>query len=102
MCLIGDYGLRQADQWSATLRAYGFGDGAFYWKHVRCGDPVALWLLAYRLGRLALREALLVLGIQRGGSFAGYMRGVLEGIRASMRHPLDRAHRLYLAVAAGA
>lgn len=99
---VDHYGLRQPEQWGATMRAYGFGDGAFYWKHVRCGDPVALWLLGYRLGRLTVREALIVLGIRRRGSFAIYMRAVLEGIRASVRHPIDRAHRLYRALPAAA
>src|SRR2546421_12031194 len=35
---IDHYGLRLPEQWPATDRAYGTGDGAFYTKHARCGD----------------------------------------------------------------
>jgi len=75
---VDHYGIRTREQWPATLRAYGFGDGAFYFKHVRCGDLFALGLLTRRLGRVAIREA-------------------LNGIRESLRYPVDRRRRLYLA-----
>src|SRR6266542_2300362 len=39
---VDHYGLRTREQWPATLHAYGFGDGAFYGKHVRCGDVFAM------------------------------------------------------------
>src|SRR6266851_1486604 len=63
--IVDHYGLRTWDQWPATLRAYGFGDGAFYFKHVRCGDLFALSLLVKRLTRMAVREALNGLGVRR-------------------------------------
>jgi hypothetical protein len=94
--VVDHYGLRRADQWPATLRAYGIGDGAFYWKHVRCGDLFALGLLVRRLGRLAAREALSALGLRRRGSYAVYGRSCLEGIRRSLRFPVDRRRRLYV------
>jgi glycosyltransferase involved in cell wall biosynthesis len=39
-------GRREREDWPALLRAYGFGNGAFYSKHVRCRDPYAAWLAA--------------------------------------------------------
>jgi GT2 family glycosyltransferase len=92
---VDHYGLRTGEQWPATLRAYGIGDGAFYSKHVRCGDLFALRLLAVRLGRMAAREALLALGIRKRGSQQIYLKGCLEGIRAGLRYPVDRQRRLY-------
>ena len=38
------------EDWPALLTAYGFGDGAFYSKHVRCRDPYAVWLAAKSFG----------------------------------------------------
>jgi glycosyltransferase involved in cell wall biosynthesis len=92
---VEHYGFRSNAQWPATLRAYGIGDGAFYWKHVRCGDLFALSLLVRRLGRLAVREALN--GIRRRPSLAVYLRSCLEGIRLSTQFAVDRRRRLYLA-----
>src|SRR5690349_769068 len=55
-------GKREDEDWPALLRAYGIGDGAFYSKHVRCGDPYALWLLMQRIsqqvGRTVKKRAL--------------------------------------------
>jgi glycosyltransferase involved in cell wall biosynthesis len=92
---VDHYGLRSNDQWPATLRAYGVGDGAFYWKHVRCGDLFAFSLLVRRLGRLAMREALN--GFRRQPSLSIYLRSCLTGIRESLRYPVNRRQRLYLA-----
>src|SRR5262249_44169653 len=43
-------GRREREDWPALLRGYGFGDGAFYSKHVRCRDPHAAWLGAKFFG----------------------------------------------------
>ena len=43
-------GRREREDWPALQRAYGFGDGAFYSKHVRCRDPYAAWLAAKSFG----------------------------------------------------
>jgi glycosyltransferase involved in cell wall biosynthesis len=91
---VDHYGLRSPEQWPATLRAYGVGDGAFYFKHVRCGDLFALGLLARQLGRLVAREALR--SVRPRPSQAMYLRSILEGIRESLRYPVDRGRRLYL------
>jgi len=82
------------EQWSRTLQAYGIGDGAFYWKHVRCGDLTALRLTLGRLLKLSVREALNP--IRRRSSHATYLRYFLAGIRESMRFPVDRERRLYV------
>jgi GT2 family glycosyltransferase len=91
---VDHYGVRTRDQWPATLRAYGVGDGAFYFKHVRCGDLFALGLLVRRLGRLTVRE--LLNPIRRKPSAAVYLRSCLEGIWESLRYPVDSQRRLYL------
>jgi len=92
---VDHYGLRVGEQWPATLRAYGIGDGAFYSKHVRCGDLFALRLLALRVGRMVVREALIRLGVRPRGTQKFYLSGCLEGIRAGLHYPVDRHRRLY-------
>jgi GT2 family glycosyltransferase len=92
---VDHYGARQTgDQWDKTLKAYGIGDGAFYWKHVRCGDLTALRLLVQRMGKLLIREALNP--IRRKPNNRVYLRSCLSGIRASMRFPVDRQQRMYV------
>lgn len=92
---VDHYGVRNREQWPATLRAYGFGDGAFYFKHVRCGDLFALSLLLRRLARISAREALN--RFRRQPSLAVYLRSCFEGMRASLRYPVDRRQRIYVA-----
>ena len=92
---IDHYGARTRAQWPATLRAYGFGDGAFYSKHIRCGDMYALSLCIRRLGRVAIREALN--GIRRKPSLGLYLGSALQGMRAGLDYGVDRRQRLYLA-----
>jgi GT2 family glycosyltransferase len=98
---VDHYGVRNRDQWPATLRAYGIGDGAFYFKHVRCRDFFALSLLLRRLTYTAVREALNALGVRRRPSAAVYLRSCLEGIRESLRYPVDHRRRLYVLDMAG-
>lgn len=93
---IDHYGVRTPEQWPVTDRAYGTGDGAFYSKHIRCGDMYALQLLVSLLAKNALREALHALGIRRRYSRARYLRGCLAGIAASWRFGVDRHTRMYL------
>lgn len=92
---VDHYGLRSRSQWPATLRAYGIGDGAFYMKHVRCGDARAGAMLAGRLARTAARQLRHIVD-RRRPSQASYLAAILEGVRESMRYPIDRALRLYL------
>jgi glycosyltransferase involved in cell wall biosynthesis len=93
---VDHYGLRNyTDQWPATLRAYGFGDGAFYLKHVRCGDVFALRLLVGQLGRKSVRELLIQTGLRRRASNAEYVRSCFVGMWQSLRFSVDRSRRLY-------
>jgi glycosyltransferase involved in cell wall biosynthesis len=93
---VDHYGVRTREQWPATQVAYGFGDGAFYFKHVRCGDAFALGMLINRLALLFAREALSKLHLRRRPSNALYLRSYVTGIRESLRFRVDRAHRLYV------
>lgn len=89
------YGLRSASEWPATMVNYGVGDGAFYFKHVRCGDLTATRLMASRFGRTFARSALSPL---RGkGAEWTYLRSFLRGMRDSLSFRIDRSRRLYLA-----
>ena len=92
---VDHYGARTTAQWPATLRAYGFGDGAFYSKHIRCGDLYALGMCVRRLGKIAGREA--VNRIRRKPSLGLYLTSAFEGMRAGWRYPVDRQQRLYQA-----
>jgi hypothetical protein len=90
---VHHYGLRDSQQWPETMRAYGIGDGAFYLKHIRCGDMTALRLLITRMARLILRETRnLVRG--RGARWT-YFRSYFTGMRMSMGYKIDREARLY-------
>jgi GT2 family glycosyltransferase len=91
---VDHYGVRTREQWPATLRNYGFGDGAFYFKHVRCGDLFATSLLLRRLVRMAAREALNP--IRRKPTMSPYLWSAFAGIRESLRFPVDRERRLYV------
>src|SRR5439155_12129176 len=92
---VDHYGVRTPEQWPVTDRAYGTGDGAFYVKHIRCGDGYALQLLAVHLVKNGVREALHTLGIRRRYSRARYLRGCLAGMVGSWRFGVDRRTRLY-------
>jgi len=94
---IDHYGVRLPEQWPATDRAYGTGDGAFYAKHARCGDLYALRTLVSQFVKLGVREALHTLGIRRRYSRARYLRGYLSGVIGSFGFRVDRARRMYVA-----
>ncbi|HLF79266.1 MAG TPA: glycosyltransferase family A protein [Dehalococcoidia bacterium] len=90
---VDHYGLRRGSEWADTLKSYGIGDGAFYVKHVRCGDLLALKLLTVALMKGALRE--LLIPIRPRPSFKIYWRAFLTGMRNSMRFEIDKRTRLY-------
>jgi GT2 family glycosyltransferase len=92
---VDHYGVRTSAQWPATLRAYGFGDGAFYTKHIRCGDLYALSLAVRRFGRVLAREALN--GVRRKPSLSLYLTSAFDGMRASLSYGVDRQQRMYMA-----
>lgn len=91
------YGTRTLTEWPERIREYGIGDGAFYWKHVRCGDFFALWLLASQLFNHVVRTAgKRVIRGRRSPFDLTYGYSVLVGIRASLNFKIDRFNRLYV------
>ena len=87
-------GRRESADWPALLRAYGFGDGAFYSKHVRCLDPFAAWLVAK------------VIFVTSARSFRSFMRwrkpaeiyyslGFIQGVLGGLKFGVDRTTLLY-------
>jgi glycosyltransferase involved in cell wall biosynthesis len=91
---VDHYGLRSRSEWAVTLRAYGVGDGAFYMKHIRCGDLRAAAMLGRIVARTAARQLRHLLD-RRRPSQASYLRAIGEGIRDSLRYPVDSSQRLY-------
>lgn len=89
------YGLRSAREWPATMVNYGVGDGAFYFKHVRCGDLTAARLMAARFGRTFARSALSP--VRGKGAEWTYLRSFVRGMRESLSFGIDRSRRLYVA-----
>jgi glycosyltransferase involved in cell wall biosynthesis len=86
-------GRRDRDDWPAVLRNYGIGDGAFYSKHVRCGDMYALVLLARRVWSLGSRIAVKkVLGQK---PLQDYLVGIFVGIRDGFKFTVDRREKCY-------
>ena len=87
-------GRREREDWPALLRAYGFGDGAFYSKHVRCGDPYAMWLAAKNFITLSAKfVAKRALG--RQPAEIDYLLGFVQGVRGGLKFGVDRATLLY-------
>jgi GT2 family glycosyltransferase len=88
-------GRREDEDWPKLLLAYGAGDGAFYMKHVRCGDPLAMWLLAKQFGSNAAKVVVKTVML-RNDRNRYYVRGIVRGARASFRYGVDRRSRLYV------
>jgi GT2 family glycosyltransferase len=91
---VDHYGTRTSDQWPATMKAYGIGDGAFYSKHIRCGDPFALYLLSKVLVRTAASH-LKSLALKQKLKDDVYTPNLFSGIRMASKFAIDRKHRLY-------
>jgi glycosyltransferase involved in cell wall biosynthesis len=88
-------GRREEDDWPTLLHNYGFGDGAFYSKHVRTGDLYALWMLVFRVAQQSGR-AVWKRARRRGGlGEQTYLHGFFSGVRGSFRFDVDRRGRLY-------
>lgn len=87
-------GRREREDWPTLLRAYGFGDGAFYSKHVRCRDPYAAWLAAKNFGvmsaKIVARRA-----FGRRPAEIDYLMGFVQGVRGGLKFGVDRATLLY-------
>lgn len=87
-------GRREHEDWPALKSAYGFGDGAFYMKHVRCHDLYATWLFASRWTHDAAR-AVAKRALRRQADFE-YITGMLKGAKGSFDFEVDRRARMYV------
>jgi glycosyltransferase involved in cell wall biosynthesis len=92
---VDHYGTRTRDQWSSTERNYAIGNGAFFGKHIRCGDLLAMRLFARHVGRLAGRMAYHSVRDRRFVGVGVYERSLVTGLRESSRFAVDRSTRLY-------
>jgi GT2 family glycosyltransferase len=92
---VDHYGSRTPEQWPATQRNYGIGDGAFYSKHIRCGDGLALRLLLRQFAWVSKVWALESLRERRPVAISDYGRNLFTGIRLGSRFAVDKEHRLY-------
>jgi glycosyltransferase involved in cell wall biosynthesis len=92
---VDHYGARDNDQWPATLKTYGFGDGSLYAKHIRCGDPLALQMLFGRLSHSFGQAAKESVRQRRFVNLGPYGRSLFSGVRESFRFAVDRQTRLY-------
>jgi glycosyltransferase involved in cell wall biosynthesis len=91
---VDHYGPRTQDQWPATMKAYGIGDGAFYSKHIRCGDPLALWLFTKSLFINSAREVKRAVKTRRFERNE-YLANLYTGIREGSKFSIDRKFRVY-------
>jgi glycosyltransferase involved in cell wall biosynthesis len=92
---VDHYGARTAEQWPATEVAYGIGDGAFYAKHIRCGDTLALRLFLQRATRVLGHAVYHSVRQRRLVGVSIYGRNLVIGIREASRFGVDRQRRLY-------
>jgi glycosyltransferase involved in cell wall biosynthesis len=88
-------GRRERQDWPALMRAYGFGDGAFYSKHVRCGDPYAAWLGAKLFSVMIAKFVKRCARGRRPADEIGYLSGFVQGVRGGLKFGVDRATLLY-------
>jgi O-antigen biosynthesis protein len=91
---VDHYGSRTADQWPATQKAYGVGDGAFYSKHIRCGDPLAMMLFGKLLLGSGLRYAKYAV-LRRELRPDHYLFHLFVGVREAAKFAIDPRFRLY-------
>jgi GT2 family glycosyltransferase len=91
---VDHYGTRTVAQWPQTLKAYGVGDGAFYSKHIRCGDPLALWLFTKMLVWLGARKVKTFL-TERPRVDDPYYSHLFVGIRDASKFAIDPQFRLF-------
>jgi glycosyltransferase involved in cell wall biosynthesis len=92
---VDHYGTRTLEQWPGTMRNYAIGNGAFYWKHIRCGDLLALWWLLMKLGRLVGQAIYRSGRARRWVGVSPYARHLFTGIRDASRFGVDRQRRLF-------
>jgi len=88
------YGFRSRAEWRGLFWRDGCGVGAFFMKHVRCGDPLAVRELVRFISVEAARSAKnLLLG--RGVGRTILLAGVIWGSASSFRFSIDRDTRCY-------
>jgi len=87
-------GRREREDWPALLRSYGFGDGAFYSKHVRCRDPFAAWLATKFFG-VQSAKFIVKSALGRRPAEIHYLSGFVQGVRGGLKFSVDRATLLY-------
>jgi glycosyltransferase involved in cell wall biosynthesis len=92
---VDHYGTRTPEQWPETERNYGIGDAAFYLKHIRCGDLLAVWLLAHQVAHVVKQSVIGSLRQRRWVGISAYGRNLIPGARLAARFEVDRAARLY-------
>lgn len=97
---VDHYGSRTPDQWPATMKAYGIGDGAFYSKHIRCGDPLAVMLFGKVLLTSGARYAKTLL-LERKIREDDYTPNLFVGIRDAAKFDIEPRLRLYRETAKG-
>jgi GT2 family glycosyltransferase len=88
-------GRRELDDWPGLLRNYGIGDGAFYSKHVRCGDMYALFLLVRRISSIGARVTIKRTLLRQRPPSAEYLTGIFAGIREGLKFSINRSQRCY-------
>ena len=87
-------GRREIEDWPALLRAYGFGDGAFYSKHARCRDAYATWLAAKNFATVSAK-VLIKRALGRRPAEFDYLSGFVQGVRGGLKFSVDRTTLLY-------
>ena len=89
---VDHYGTRTVEQWPQTIKAYGVGDGAFYSKHIRCGDPLALWLFARIVLGQGARKVKTIL-TERSLPDNTYYSHLFVGVRDASKFGIDPKFR---------
>lgn len=92
--IIRHDGRREREDWPTLLQAYGFGDGAFYSKHIRCGDSYATWL-ATRNFCVGSAKFLVKRALGREAGEINYLSGFVKGVRGGLKFNVDRTTLLY-------
>jgi glycosyltransferase involved in cell wall biosynthesis len=94
--VVDHLGIRALGEESRDLfRTYAVGTAAALVKHVRMGDPVAIWLYMRFLGNSAMTVPLNVLRGKRPTGL-GFAYHFLSGSLSSLRYTVDRSKRLYV------
>lgn len=90
---VEHYGTRLTSQWADTMANYGVGDGAYYGKHQRLGDPWASKMLRQRRIRLAISKITSVFGKRL--SDHDYLENLDKGKTLGTDFDIDPVTRLY-------